>query len=50
VVYEATDTLIPWDGSYGGRPSPDGVYPWQLEYVDVGGAPDRRIGHVTLLR
>ncbi|MBK8340162.1 MAG: PKD domain-containing protein [Flavobacteriales bacterium] len=50
VIHEANTTLIPWDGSYGGRPSPDGVYEWQVDYVELGGAPVRRVGHVTLLR
>ncbi len=42
-----------WDGTLGGTPAPDGVYPWVLTYKALtvdGVRQQRRMGHVTLLR
>jgi len=39
-----------WDGYYGGKLAQDGVYVWQIHYVDLNGERESLIGHVSLLR
>lgn len=39
-----------WDGTYKGRLSPEGVYPWVLRFRDNDGIQYERMGHVTLIR
>jgi gliding motility-associated-like protein len=39
-----------WDGTYKGRLSPEGVYPWVLRFRDNDGLQYERMGHVTLIR
>ena len=39
-----------WDGTYHGKPSPDGVYNWQVYYINSFGDEISKRGHVSLLR
>ena len=50
LIFESTTTGESWDGSFKGKKSPDGVYVFQLKYVDLDKLPYERFGHVTLLR
>jgi gliding motility-associated-like protein len=49
VVYE-TSAFVPWDGTVGGIPAPDGVYAYHIRYRDTLGGAHVKLGHVTLLR
>jgi gliding motility-associated-like protein len=51
LIYSGDALSQMWDGSYVGKPSPDGVYTWKIEYSEV--ISDERhqiVGHVNLLR
>ena len=39
-----------WDGTYGGKPCPIGVYVWKITYTENSGKEGNLIGHVNLLR
>jgi gliding motility-associated-like protein len=39
-----------WDGTYKGKPCPDGVYTWKINYVDFVDKQYTIAGHVSLLR
>ncbi len=39
-----------WDGSYQGKPCPDGIYSVQIVYKNCFGTPAQFNGHVNLLR
>lgn len=39
-----------WDGTYLGKPVPQGVYVWKIYYTFVTGEEGNRIGHVNLIR
>lgn len=39
-----------WDGTYQGVPVPDGVYVWQVRYVDLDLDPHMLRGHVVVLK
>ena len=51
VVFESNNAKVGWDGSYGGRIAPDGVYTWKIQFKQRN--VDKRHeekGHVNLLR
>ena len=50
VICTLTDLKQSWDGTYKGLPVADGVYVWQIRYVDLNGNPFTLRGHVTCLR
>ncbi len=39
-----------WDGTYLGKPSPDGIYNWHVYYINSFGEEISKRGHVSLLR
>jgi gliding motility-associated-like protein len=39
-----------WDGTYEGKPCPDGVYIWKISYIDFVDEEHKLVGHVSLLR
>lgn len=39
-----------WDGTYKGKLSPEGVYPWVLRFRDNDGLEYERTGHIALIR
>src|SRR6185295_5859441 len=39
-----------WNGWYDGSQAPSDVYVWRLEYTDIYGKHDSRLGHVSLIR
>lgn len=49
-VFETTDINEGWDGSFGGKPQPLGVYVYLLEAVTAKGVPIVKQGNVTLVR
>jgi gliding motility-associated-like protein len=51
IVFESNDARYGWDGTYGGMPSPDGTYTWQIQYKEL--YKDKHVlirGHFNLLR
>jgi gliding motility-associated-like protein len=53
LVFESTDPMAQWDGTYQGQPAPQGVYVYQLTYrkvAETGVVAEKLRGHVTLLR
>jgi gliding motility-associated-like protein len=51
VVFNTTDMLQTWDGSYSGVQCQDGIYIWTVESQDPLNAEIRRLtGHITLIR
>jgi gliding motility-associated-like protein len=51
IVFESNDARFGWDGTYGGMPSPEGTYIWQIQYKETG--RDKHVlinGHFNLLR
>lgn len=50
LIFESNNFDIGWDGTYGGKPSPDGTYIWVIEYKDPSLIPITLVGHVNLLR
>ncbi|MCX6291454.1 MAG: PKD domain-containing protein [Bacteroidetes bacterium] len=49
-IYEWSDLSGSWNGMYDGRNSQSDVYVYRLEYTDIYGKTDVKIGHVTLVR
>lgn len=51
MVWESFDPQAGWDGTYHGKPVPQGTYTWQLEFK-MADTDERRqySGHVTVLR
>lgn len=49
-VFGSTDLNQPWDGTYKGRPLPQGAYVYVVHYVDKDGLTHRRKGTVALIR
>lgn len=51
LIYFSNDAYGEWDGSYMGKPAPDGVYVWRIIYNDFKyNLPKELKGHITLLR
>lgn len=50
LVFESHDFNGRWDGTYGGKPCPDGTYVWKIIYKDFSGNKEEIVGHVNLLR
>ncbi len=50
LIYESDTYGDQWDGKYKGQKVPDGVYVFQLKYVDLALIPHERYGHITVLR
>jgi gliding motility-associated-like protein len=51
IVFESNNARYGWDGTYGGMPSPDGTYTWQIQYKEL--FKDKHVlirGHFNLLR
>lgn len=50
-LFRTNDPASGWDGTFRGKPSPQGVYTYRVVYKNVvDGSPGFRLGHVTLLR
>ncbi|MNK05622.1 PKD domain protein [compost metagenome] len=50
-VYRGDALSQMWNGTYEGKPSPDGVYTWKIEYGEIlTGERHQLVGHVNLLR
>ena len=50
VVYQSFDPDSEWDGKYGGKELPVGVYLYYMEYRDIKNKPHFEKGTITLLR
>jgi gliding motility-associated-like protein len=50
VVYESGDYKNDWDGSYKGKPVPDGTYYFAINYNLLNGKSEFLKGNVTILR
>ena len=54
VVFYSTDADFTWDGTFKGKPLPDGVYVWRMDYtikLRDGSYEDRdESGSITLMR
>jgi gliding motility-associated-like protein len=51
VVYESFNPNSEWDGTYGGKPVPEGVYVWRIQALDE--RTDKQYefqGHITIIR
>lgn len=49
-LYETSDLTQGWDGTYGGKPQPYGVYVYVVEAVTAAGRVVAKQGSVTLIR
>ncbi len=50
LIYKTDDTDQGWDGSFKGKPSPNDVYVWKIDFKNiVSKEHESHIGHVTLL-
>jgi gliding motility-associated-like protein len=49
-IFECNDLSLGWDGTFDGRPCPDGVYVYILRWKDYDNRSYQRQGHITLLR
>ncbi|MCB0479156.1 MAG: gliding motility-associated C-terminal domain-containing protein [Crocinitomicaceae bacterium] len=50
LIYESNTYGDKWDGTYKGNIVQDGVYVYQLKYVDMDKIPHELYGHITVLR
>ena len=50
LIFEGNDFNDHWDGTYKGKPCPDGTYVWKVKYTDVMENEKQLVGHVNLLR
>ncbi|MGV3632372.1 MAG: choice-of-anchor L domain-containing protein [Bacteroidota bacterium] len=51
LIFEATGSeRMSWDGTYKGRPCPDGVYTYKVRYREPNQDEFVKVGHVTLMR
>ncbi|MCO5275831.1 MAG: gliding motility-associated C-terminal domain-containing protein [Flavobacteriales bacterium] len=50
LIFSTTDPHDAWDGTYGGVPSPIGVYVYKAEYQFPYQDAQTAIGHITLVR
>jgi gliding motility-associated-like protein len=51
IIWESKDPEGKWDGTYGNKPCPDGVYPWKIVF-SVGNTDEKKEihGFITLIR
>jgi gliding motility-associated-like protein len=49
-MFETTDATQRWDGTYNGKPAPEGVYVWEADIFCVNGKEFKKSGNVSLLR
>jgi gliding motility-associated-like protein len=50
LIYTSTNPFKPWDGSYGGKPAPIGVYVYRVGYQLLYQERKEVKGSVTLVR
>ncbi|TNE54734.1 MAG: T9SS type B sorting domain-containing protein [Bacteroidetes bacterium] len=50
IFSETDDTRLSWDGTYQGKPCPDGTYTYHIRYRDPQQNEFNFIGHVNLIR
>lgn len=52
LMFHSTDIEQPWDGTYNGRPCPQGAYTWRVDYIadDFPEKAQKKVGTVLLLR
>lgn len=51
LIYESKDeTRFKWDGTYEGKPCPDGVYTYKIKYKDPSDKEYNFVGHVSLIK
>ncbi|MCC5924344.1 MAG: gliding motility-associated C-terminal domain-containing protein, partial [Crocinitomicaceae bacterium] len=51
VVFETFNAAVGWNGLYGDKPAPDGVYIWKITFQELNSDVRRSLtGHVNLLR
>lgn len=49
-VYEATNYANQWDGTYKGKPLPDGAYYYQIQLTTMSNKQIKKSGSITLIR
>lgn len=49
-MFESTNMNDGWDGTYQGKPAPEGVYTYRVEVANYNGEKGERNGTITLLR
>ena len=49
-VFEATNYQNNWDGTYKGKPLPDGAYYYQLRIITANNRTIDKSGSITLIR
>lgn len=51
LIFESNDIRFQWDGTYKGKPVPDGTYVWKMEYSTIHSDETELImGHINVLR
>lgn len=50
VIFQTRDPYEGWDGTYGGKPAPLGIYIYSISYQQPDGTVYEKAGTVTLLR
>jgi gliding motility-associated-like protein len=50
IIFQNYNIDIPWDGTYQGEISPDGIYAYNIFYKSKLGVTNSIIGHVNLIR
>jgi len=49
-IFESHKKFEPWNGTYKNKLVPNGVYVWKLNFNDLDGDNQSRIGHVTIVK
>lgn len=51
IMFESKNYKVGWDGTYGGKLVPDGVYVWKITLVEgEADTEHQRVGHVSVLK
>lgn len=50
LIFQSSDINPEWDGTFKGYMSPDGVYVYQIRWVDINNNKFNNVGHIVLIR
>jgi len=50
LIFETNDISKGWDGTFKGKPLPDGIYVWKLFFKDLDNTVHQKTGHVNIIK